>query len=203
MKRGLAADGFDPPEIPHHEACFPAEDRVSCGERVSVHLRVPAMLEIVILFLCGKKIAEICNRKGRAGWPWVLMMIGFWIGGAIAGAIAALIVATVADPDAEEPNLIMLLVGYIGGAALGMVLTFVIVSALPAAGGQDDDDEYDDRPRRRSRRRPRRLEEEEDVYDRPPPDRRGRGNRYGGRGEFEDDDDRLDRGRRSDERDRY
>ena len=153
------------------------------------------MLEIIMLFVCGKKVAEICKRKNRAAWPWVLMMIAFYIGGAMTGAIAAVIVTMADNPNAEEPDLIPLLIGYVAGAVLGMVTTFVIVYALPDAGRrQDEDDDY--RPRRRSARR---GWEDEDGEVRRREERPGR---YGGRGGADEDDDLLDR-RRFDERERY
>lgn len=150
------------------------------------------MLEIIILFVCGKKIAAICNEKNRAAWPWVLMMIFFWYGGAIAGAVVGLIASELSDPRADEPNPVMLFGGIIGGAVLGMVVTFVTVNMLPANEDEyeydrrrrryDDDEDDDYRPRRR-----RSAEDDDRDHDRlrdPDDDRYGRGRRYA------DEDDR-------------
>jgi len=78
------------------------------------------MLEILILFVCGKKIAAICREKNRAAWPWVLMMVFFWYGGAVAGAIVGVIASEISEPQANEPDPVMLLGGAIGGAVLGI-----------------------------------------------------------------------------------
>jgi hypothetical protein len=81
------------------------------------------MLEIIMLFLCGKKIAEICNRKSRTAWPWVLMMIAFYIGGGLTGAIVAGIVTMTNNPNAVEPDLIPFLIGGAAKFSWGQVAT--------------------------------------------------------------------------------
>jgi hypothetical protein len=137
------------------------------------------MLEIIILIVCGRKVAEICQRKNRAAWPWVLMMIGLYLCGVIGAAIAAAILSFATDPNAQEPNLLYFVVGYLLGAVAALTLTFIIVNALPDANSEDDDEGY-----RRPRRRPRRKSPEEFRE----PEDRGFGRRYGGRGSDEDDD---------------
>jgi hypothetical protein len=131
------------------------------------------MCEIIIVWALGKMIAEQAAAKGRAGWPFVLMLIFFWIGGEIFGAIVGAILS-----QGEESVLVYGLA--LGGAVMGAVLSFTILAMVPAVEKRsrrrvyDDDDDEDDRPRRRSRRddddddddrpirRPRRDEEDDD-----------------------------------------
>ncbi len=144
------------------------------------------MCEIILLFVLGKKIAAMAAEKGRAGWPWVIMLILFWIGGEITGAIiGTLLTEGPRGGEAGDDNMLVVLGCAVGMAVLGAVAAFTIVSILPAVEKADDD--YD-RPRRRSRRdrdedddRPRRRDEDDDAG-------RDRKNR--------DDDDTDDRPRR-------
>jgi hypothetical protein len=91
------------------------------------------MLEIILLFVLGKKISEICKSKGRSGWPYVLMFIGLWFFFELAGAVVGVILA---PTDAGgEPNFLIVWICGIVGAAGGAVLSFVIVNALPPTEG--------------------------------------------------------------------
>jgi hypothetical protein len=140
------------------------------------------MLEIIVLVVLGQKIARMARDRGRAAWPWVLLLIGCWYGGAIAAAVLTMIVMAIVDPQAAAANpngppgdLLIFLASALGGAICGAIFAFVVVSLLPdVRDDEDEDDRYERRPRRRY---------DEDDYDR----------RYA--------DDREERRRRSDDED--
>jgi|GEM_PF-3225597 len=131
------------------------------------------MLEIFILISVGRAIANKAKSKDLPGWPFVIILIIFYIGGAIAGASVAL-VASGGLAANEDDNLLPLILGYLGGAALGATASYIIVAALPDrsepdrdAGRRrrerdyDGDDDIDDLPVRKARR-----EDADDGYDR-------------------------------------
>ena len=135
------------------------------------------MCEIILLFLLGKKIAGMASEKGRAGWPWVLMLIGLWIGGEFTGAVIGAILTDAGGGNqaGQDDNMFAILGFALAGAACGAIITFTIVSLLPPVESYDDEDDY---PRRRRRRRydeddsddyddrpRRRRSDEEDVFD--------------------------------------
>jgi hypothetical protein len=145
------------------------------------------MLEIVVLIVLGQKIARMARDRGRSAWPWVLLLIGCWYGGAFAAGVTAMIVMMMADPQAAAPNpngppgdLLVFIGAALAGAICGAIFAFVVVSLLPDVRDQWDDE--DDRYERRSRRlyeddeeddprwstddRRRRYEEEDDDYTR-------------------------------------
>ncbi len=114
------------------------------------------MLEILILIGLSKSIAAKANAKGRSGTPFVLMLVGLWIGGEICGAILGVIISVSSNPKATEPNMVLIYGGALAGAIIGAVISFVIVNSLADLSRRDDyDDDYDDhddddyRPRRR------------------------------------------------------
>lgn len=109
------------------------------------------MLEVIILFVLGKKIAQMASDRGRAAWPWVLMLVLCWFGGEVLAAIGTVLVISDGNvPLGDDALFIILGVGYLGAIA-GAVITFVVVSALPAVPIEDDDDDYE-QPRRQWRR---------------------------------------------------
>jgi hypothetical protein len=136
------------------------------------------MLEIVVLIVLGQKIAKMAKSRGRSAWPWVLLLIGCWYGGAFAAGITAMIVMMMADPQAAAPNpngppgdLLILMGVALAGAVCGAIFAFVVVSQLPDVRDQydDEDDRYERQPRRRYDEeddRRRRYEEEDDDYTR-------------------------------------
>jgi hypothetical protein len=151
------------------------------------------MLEIVVLIVLGQKIAKMARSRGRAAWPWVILLIACWYGGAIAAGVTAAIVMAMADPQAAAANpndppedLLIFIGAALVGAICGAVFAFVVVSQLPDVRDQWDDE--DERPERRPRRR---YESEED-------DRRGSGSDRDARRRYdeEEDDDYTRRGRR-------
>lgn len=99
------------------------------------------MLEIVLLWAMGKKVALIANAKGRSGTPYVFLLLGLWFGGQIGGAILGFVIGIVSNPH-EEPSVGLMYVVGLLGAAVGAILTFVIVNSLSPI--QTYDDEYDD-----------------------------------------------------------
>lgn len=135
------------------------------------------MLEIVILWALGKKVAAMCKERGRTAWPWVVMLVLSWYGGAFAGAVVAVVVNMAVNPNLREPDMMFLLIGCLLGALGGVCFTLTVVSLLPAAERYDDYDDYDDRDDGYPRRRRGRTDEfddgrYEDDYDRPRKKRR-------------------------------
>ncbi len=108
------------------------------------------MLEIILLFVLGKKIAALAGEKGRSGWPFVLVLIALWVGGEIAGGVAGAVVSVYALGD-DEPNMLLMIVGALVGAATGAVVAFLIVKSVPPVSLPDYEDEYDRPTRRRDR----------------------------------------------------
>ena len=151
------------------------------------------MLDIVILFVCGKALAGICRAKGRDAWPWVLMMIFLWYGGIVVGAFFGGFISGFMDGvqgnQNAEPNWVLVFGLAIIGGILGMVTSFMIVKFLPDESHTDDDD-YD-RPRRFRSRRDDYDDDEDDEDDRP---RRRR--RYDDEEDDDTGDERDDRGSR-------
>jgi len=101
------------------------------------------MLEIVLLWAMGKKVAAIANAKGRSGTPYVFLLLGLWFGGEIGGAILGIVISIVAHPH-EEPSIGLAYVLGLLGAAVGAILTFVIVNSLAPIERYDDDYDYGD-----------------------------------------------------------
>ena len=150
------------------------------------------MLEIVVLIVLGQKIAKMAKSRGRSAWPWVILLIGCWYGGAFAAGITAMIVMAIADPQAAAANpngppedLLILIGAALVGAICGAIFAFVVVSMLP-----DVRDQYDDEDERYERR-PRRRAEVDDDRRWSADDREDRRRRY-----EDEDDDYTRRGRR-------
>ncbi|OWK43567.1 hypothetical protein [Fimbriiglobus ruber] len=151
------------------------------------------MLEILILWALGKKIARMTKERGRAAWPWVILLIVCWYGGALAAVVAAGIAVAVANPnnpDAGDDMMLLFIGAALAGAIGGALFTFGVVSLLPNARDPRDDEYDDDEDYRHTRRR---RYDDEDVDDRPrehrgyiDSDDRDGGRRY-------DDDDRRER----------
>jgi hypothetical protein len=85
------------------------------------------MLEILFIWFLGKKIAAIATAKGRRPAGYVVLFVVMWFGGEISGAIASVATAGGGGPDMCEFYEFALL-----GAIVGGVITFIIVSCLPA-----------------------------------------------------------------------
>jgi hypothetical protein len=87
------------------------------------------MLEVLLVYLLGKRIAGIVRAKGRSPGGYVAGFVGLWIGGEILGAIIGVLVT---DGEAGAGAYLFALVG----AATGAVLGFVIAnSASPLQQG--------------------------------------------------------------------
>ena len=102
------------------------------------------MLEIVILWTLGKKVAGMCRDRGRKPLPWVVLLVLAWYGGAMVGFVACAVGFQIANPGQKDPPLVPLLISALGTAALGVTLVVVIVSLLPRLRDKYDDEEYDD-----------------------------------------------------------
>src|SRR5688500_6215721 len=106
------------------------------------------MLEIVVLIVLGQKIAKMARSRGRSAWPWVILLIGCWYGGAFAAGITAMVVMTIANPQAAAANpngppedLLILIGAALVGAICGAIFAFVVVSLLPDVRDQYDDED--------------------------------------------------------------
>ena len=151
------------------------------------------MLEIVVLIVLGQKIAKMARSRGRSAWPWVILLIACWYGGAVAAGVTAAVVMAMADPQAAAANpngppvdLFIFIGAALVGAICGAVFAFVVVSQLPDVREWDDEDD-------RSERRPRRRYESDEEDD-----RRWSGSNRDDRRRYdeEEDDDYTRRGRR-------
>src|SRR5262245_15871710 len=104
------------------------------------------MLEILILIKLGTNIAAKAREKGRNSVGYVFLLLALWFGGEIFGAIVAAVISVAVLGDAE-PNLLLVIAGGLGCAAIGAVIAFQIVKALPSLRSDDYEEyeEYDDR----------------------------------------------------------
>jgi hypothetical protein len=108
------------------------------------------MLEIILVFAMSKKIAAMAREKGRSAVGYVFLLIGFWFGGEIAGAVIGVVASLAANPNAE-PNLAVVYILALFGAAAGAIISFVVVGNLPSVDhypDERDDDDLDIRIRR-------------------------------------------------------
>jgi hypothetical protein len=108
------------------------------------------MIEILVLITLSKNIAAKARAKGLSGGGFVVLLLVLWFGFEFGAMIAAMVVL------GGDDNFLAAYGAALCGAALGGVLAFVIVGAVPAAARHDDyeephRDDYDDRPRRRDR----------------------------------------------------
>src|SRR6516162_992955 len=118
------------------------------------------MLEILLIWFCGKKIGEMATDKGRNSAGYIVMFVLLWFCAEIFGAIFGLILS---KGELFPVAYIFALVGAAVGAGAG----FMIVGSLPSLEDEDIN------PRRRKRRRRERGEAVEDRARRrrlPPED---------------------------------
>jgi|SRR5579871_1778258 len=105
------------------------------------------MLEILIIYFCGKKVGEIASEKGYSGILFTILFVGCWFFGEIFGAILG---AILFGGLAVYMLALFLAIG-------GGMFAFLVAVILPA--------QQDDLRPRRKRRRPRRpIEVEDDSY---------------------------------------
>jgi hypothetical protein len=103
------------------------------------------MCELVIVVALCFAIANQAKNKGRAGWPYVLLLIALWLFGEIAGAVLAVIAVQGGSSDVSSDGGRGLAYGCaIVGAIIGVATAFIILAALPEvarrrSGSYDDD----------------------------------------------------------------
>jgi hypothetical protein len=88
------------------------------------------MLEIVILIVLGRRIAEIARGKGRSGGPYVILLLAMWFGGEFSGILVGVVIAALMS-GAEEANFLAVWALGLVGAIVGAVGAFQIVKRLP------------------------------------------------------------------------
>ena len=106
------------------------------------------MLEIVLLWVLGKRISAMARDRGRSPAGYVVLFVAMWIGCEILGGITGAVLSIVGG--ANEPELLLMWGCGVFGAALGAVVCFLIVNALPPVRTDlevDPGDEDSFRPR--------------------------------------------------------
>jgi hypothetical protein len=101
------------------------------------------MCEIIFLWVLGRQLAARARDKGHAPAGYVVMLVVLWFVAEILGCVIGALIGMVLEPNARDPNmLIMLLFGY-GGAAVAAVSCFGLVAMLPdRSRSQLYDDRY-------------------------------------------------------------
>jgi hypothetical protein len=93
------------------------------------------VLEIIVLIILCKKMAEKARSKGRAAAGYVLLLILFWLCGEFFGAMVG------AAATRGQGEFLVLVVFALGGAAIGAGIAFAILNSLPAIQAEQDDSE--------------------------------------------------------------
>jgi hypothetical protein len=134
------------------------------------------VLEILLLFVLGKKIAAIAKEKNRSPVGYVLLLVFGWFILGFGGGVVLAIIA-VSGGAKEDDALVAFIPGYLVGVVCAAVLAFTVVkmaSPLRRHRGGDEYDDYDDYEEESRRRddydndRPRRgRRDEDDDFDRP------------------------------------
>lgn len=89
------------------------------------------MIEIIVLWQLGRRIADRARARGRGGGLYVLLLLALWFFGEFAGGLSALVVmAAVGDKEADYFPIVVY-VAAIAGAAAGAWITFAIASRGP------------------------------------------------------------------------
>jgi hypothetical protein len=138
------------------------------------------VLEILLLVSMCRYLNRTATAKGRAGWPFVVLMVFGWVAAGVCGAVIGFLAE---GPSTTEFSL-GALGGYIGGVIVACVGMSLIVNAMPAAYSPQravsDEQAYVEwRKRQGARPTKARLaddEEEDEVVDlqpanAPPPPR--------------------------------
>src|SRR4051812_10380964 len=111
---------------------------------LSDRLTEPKMLEILLLYFLGKKLAGIVRSKGRSSGVYVVLLVVLWLAGEFGGLALGAVISATASP-VGEPDGIVMLVGAIVGAALGTTTAFLIVRNLsPIPRHQEPPEGLDD-----------------------------------------------------------
>ena len=96
------------------------------------------MLEIILLWVLGKKVAAIASNKGRSGTPYVLLLVLLWFCGEVGGVLAGIAVSQILVMN-DDSEILVVIVGALIGAITGAVIAFVVVnSAIPAVRYDDE-----------------------------------------------------------------
>jgi hypothetical protein len=77
------------------------------------------MLEVIIIYLLGKRIAAIVRAKGRSPGGFVAGFVALWIGGEILGVVLGLLLT---DGEGGGGAYLCALAGAAAGAILGFVI---------------------------------------------------------------------------------
>jgi predicted acylesterase/phospholipase RssA len=99
------------------------------------------MIEIIVLWQLGRRIAERARARDRRGGLYVLLLLAFWFSGELAGGVAAGAVMGVLGAMEEDYFPIAVYVSAIAGAAAGAWIAFAIASrgpVMPIAEFEDD-----------------------------------------------------------------
>jgi hypothetical protein len=107
------------------------------------------VLEILLLYFMGKKIAETASDRGRPGVLFVILLVGLWFGGELAGFVVGAAI--------NHGEVGLACYGFaLLGAMFGAITAFIIVNAMPVPVDEEDEGEkfdiYGNRIRRRRRR---------------------------------------------------
>jgi len=88
------------------------------------------MLEILALVFVCRAIGSICRDKGRAPIGFQIMAVVLWFGFEFVGAVAAAVLAALAS-GTEEPSMLIVYAGALGGAVFSLLVSFGVVKSLP------------------------------------------------------------------------
>ena len=100
-----------------------------------------AMIEIIVLWQLGRRIAERARARGRRGGRYVLLLLALWFFGEFAAGFSAVVLmSAVGDKEAD----FFPVVGYlsaIAGAAAGAWIALAIASRGPVTPSVELDDD--------------------------------------------------------------
>ena len=86
------------------------------------------MLEILVLFRLGRRIADRARERGYRGAPAVWLLLGLWFAGEVAGLLLGFAGAYALSAP-QEPNPLIVYGAGLAGAIAGAVWAFSIVDA--------------------------------------------------------------------------
>lgn len=98
------------------------------------------MIEIIVLWQLGRRIAERAALRGRRGGRYVLLLVVLWFGGEFTGGISAGIVMGVLGALQADYFPFVVYVSAIAGAAAGAWIAFAVASRDPALPTAEFDD---------------------------------------------------------------
>src|SRR5262245_31195397 len=77
------------------------------------------MIEVLLLYHLGTRIAARARHKGRAASPFVLLLIGVWLAGEFVGGGLGLGYAILGNVRYDRDVLVLIYIGALIGAGLG------------------------------------------------------------------------------------